>query len=107
LCRRLIGVSTRTHCGVAGAEDDDVAVEDACCIDLAACDHVGCPREGFDRQERIGRSGGSELCVGGWSKEASVIKAIERLAIECSDADAEVSVAECGVGEDGLNALSE
>ncbi len=76
-------------------------------IDIAVGDDECGPGERFDGQQCEGRSGGGELGVGGGRKQTGIVEAVERLAVESGDADAELGVAERGVGEDGLDAVGE
>src|SRR5208283_2758955 len=62
---------------------------------------------GVNGQQRVRGGGGGELGVGGGRKQASVVEAVERLAVERGDADAEVGVAEDGIVENGLDAVGE
>ena len=70
-------------------------MEDARGIDLAAGDHVGSPGECVDGQQGKGGGGGEELGVGGRGEEAAFVEAIEDLAVEGLDADAELGMTEC------------
>ena len=105
--RGLIGIVARAHGGVAHAEDEQVAVELAGCIDVSVSDDVGDPGKGVDGEQGIGCGSGGELGVRSRSEEAALIETVERLAVERGDADAEIVVAEGGLGKDGLQAVGE
>ena len=104
---RLIRIMPRAQRWIANAQEHQIAMQNACCVDVAGGDYVGGPRKCFDRQEGECGSGGGELRVGGGGKQPSFIQAIERLAIERGDADAELRMAQCGFGKDRLNAFGD
>jgi hypothetical protein len=93
--------------GVAGAENDEVAVESTVGVEVAAGYDVGGPGEELYGQEGKGSGGSGELDVGGWGEEAALVQPIERFAIEGGDADAEGGVAQGWIGEYNLNAVSD
>ena len=78
---------------VAGAEDDEIAVEDTGGVDFPARHDVGSPGQEIDGQESEGGGGGGELNVGSGGEEAAFVQAIERLTVEGGYTDAEGGVA--------------
>ena len=102
-----IGVMARADGGIAHAEQDEVAMERARGVHIAIGDHECGPGEGVHGQQGIGGGGGGELGVGGGRKQAGVVEAVERLAVERGHADAELRVAESGIGKNGLDAVGE
>ena len=95
------------HRGIADAEQDEIALERAGCVHIAIGDDESGPGEGFRGDEREGRGGSGELGAGSGCEKAGIVEAVERLAVERGHADAELSVAQRGVGENGLDAVSE
>lgn len=82
-------------------------MQDTVGVDLAIGYHVGGPGEGIDGQQCKCGGGGDELGIGGWGKEAALVQPVERLSVEGGYADAELSVAQCWVGEDGVDAVGQ
>ena len=96
-----------TQRGIAHAEQNQVAVQDAIVVEFAVGNYVGGPGEGFDGQQGEGRGNGDELVVRGRGEEAGLIQSIERLAFEGGDADAELCMAQGGVGQNGGDAAGQ
>jgi hypothetical protein len=90
---------------VAYAEQHQVAVQDAACIDVAVGGNERGPSQRVHRQQGKGRRGRRQLGVGSGRKQASIIQPVERLPIESRHADAEVRVAQRWIGEDGLDSV--
>jgi len=97
----------RAEGGVAAAEENEVAVEGSVGVNVAAGYGVGGPGEDVYGQKGLGGGSGGELDVGGGNEEAAFIEAIEGLAVEGRNADAEGGVAQGRFGENTLNAVSE
>ncbi len=93
--------------GVAGADDGEVAVQDAFAVENSAGHDVGSPGERVDREQAVCGSGGEELGVGRGDEELGFIEAVEGLAVKGDDADAEFGLIKRWVGQDGCNAVSE
>ena len=106
--RRLLkGVLTNADSWVAGAQQDEIAVQNSGRINVTIGDDEGGPGKRVDGEQCESCGGGSELDVGGWRKEPCVVEAVDQLAFERGDAYAELSVAERGLREDGIDAVSE
>ena len=97
----------RAEGGISAAKKDQIAVEGSVGVDVAAGYGVGGPGKDVYGQKGVGGGGGGELDVGGGNEEAAFIKAVERLAVEGGDADAEGGVAKGWFGKNALNAVSE
>jgi hypothetical protein len=82
-------------------------VKSATCVDFAAGYDMRGPCEDVYGQEGEGGGGRGELDVGGGDEEAAFIEAVERLAVESGNVDAEGGMAQSRFCEDKLNAVSE
>ena len=91
--------------GIAHAKEHQVAVQSAACIDFAVGGHKRGPGQRVHGQQGKSRRCGRQLGVGRGRKESRVIEPVERLPIECGHTDAEVCVAQRGIGEDGLDSV--
>jgi hypothetical protein len=69
-----VGIVAGAEGGVAGAEEDEIAVEGAVGVDVAAGYDVGGPGEDVDGQKSKGGGGGGELDVGGGVKRRPSFK---------------------------------
>ena len=105
--RRTIGIRAGAESGIACAKQDQVAVQDATAVDLAAGDDVGGPGEGFDGQQGISGGGSDELGIRGRRKEPALVPSVELAAVERGHADAKVGMAQRRIGKNGADALGQ
>ena len=97
----------RTERWVAGAENDEVAMQCARRVNVAASDDVGGPGKKIDGQKGKGGSSGGELYVGSRGEQAAFIRSVDGFAIERCHTNAECGMAQRGVGKYNLNFVSE
>jgi hypothetical protein len=82
-------------------------VEDAFAVEDAAGHDVGGPGERIYGEQTVSGGGGEELGVRGGDEELGFVEAVEELAVESDDADAEFGLIERRISEDSSDAVVE
>lgn len=101
----MVWIAAGAERGVAGADDGEVAVENAFAVENAAGDDVGGPGKGVDGEQTVGCGGGEEFSVRRGNEELGFVEAVEGFAIEVNDTDAKLRLIERRIGQDGGDAV--
>ena len=101
-----IWVVTRVDRWIAHAQQHQVSVQRPAGIDIAVGSHECGPGQRVHRQQGKSRGSGREFGIGSRRKQTRIVEPVECLPVQSRHADAEVRMAQRGIGENRRDAVS-